>query len=153
MAGKQHVVRLSATQRAELTKRTNAGVGSARMLTRARILLLADAAGGGRRWTDRQIAEALGVSARTVARARATFVREGVDRALTRRRPRITTPRRLDGVGEAYLIATACSPAPAGRARWTLQLLADQLVALAVVPGICPETVRTTLKKTSSSRG
>ncbi len=61
--------------------------------------------------------------------------------------------RALDGNGEAHLVALACSAAPDGRARWSLRLLADELVRLEVVDGISHETVRRTLKKTTSSRG
>ena len=76
----------------------------------------------------------------------------GLDAALWRRRPP-ARPRKLDGAGEAHLIAVACSAPPTGRKRWTLRLLADKLVALEVVDAICPETVRLTLKKTNSSPG
>ena len=62
-------------------------------------------------------------------------------------------PRKLDGAAEARLVALACSAPPAGRARWTLRLLADRLVELDVVESVCPETVRQTLKKTCSSPG
>jgi hypothetical protein len=84
---------------------------------------------------------------------RRAWVCDGAAAAIQRKRPAVRTPRKLDGAGEAHLIALACSPPPDGRTRWTLQLLADNLVALAVVEGIAPNTVRATLKKTNSSPG
>jgi hypothetical protein len=153
MAGKQHVVRLRPDERAELKRLISAGTAPARQLARARILLKADAGASGPRLSDRQVATAVEVSARTVARVRADFTTGGLTRALARRKPRRTYARRLDGAAEAHLIALSCAPPPAGRAHWTLRLLADRLVALELVDHVCPETVRATLKKTSSSRG
>lgn len=146
-----HRIRLGPAQRAELLALTQAGIAPAR--AQARILLKADQGPDGPGWTDARIAEALETSARTVARVRRTWVVEGAAAAIRRKRPRVRTPRRLDGRGEAFLIATACSPAPAGRARWTLRLLADKLVELEIVEGIAPNTIRATLKKTGSNRG
>ena len=149
----QHMVRLTAEERAELHAFVAAGVAPARALQRARILLKADRAAGGRAWTDVAIAEALDVSSRTVARVRADWATGGVARALARKAPNRVYARRLDGAAEAQLIALACSPPPAGHVHWTVRLLADRLVELKVVPAIAPETVRLTLKKTRSSRG
>jgi transposase len=87
-----------------------------------------------------------------VARVRRRWAEGGLDDAL-RRRPTGPRARKLDGAQEARLIALACSAPPAGRARWSLRLLAERLVELEVVAGIAPNTVRTVLKKTSSSRG
>lgn len=153
MPAKQHLVRLDAAQRAELTQEISAGTTPARQLTRARILLKADAGAAGPRWSDARIAEAVETSARTVARVRAAFVDGGLARAVTRQRPRVTTPFRLDAAAETRLVALACSAPPAGRGSWSLRLLADHLVELEIVDGISPETVRATLKKTTSSRG
>jgi len=84
---------------------------------------------------------------------RRRFVLEGLEAALERKKQaRPSRARKLDGEGEARLIALACSTPPAGRDRWTLQLLADELVRLEVVDTICPQTVRRTLKKTPCSR-
>jgi transposase len=149
---KLHIVTLAAEQRATLEALTHAGRSPARAQTRARILLKADQGAEGPGWTDARIAEALETSMRTVTRVRRAWVREGAA-AIERKRPRVRTPRKLDGAGEAYLIATACSPAPQGRARWTLLLLADRLVEMAIVEGIASNTVRSTLKKTSSNPG
>src|SRR4029078_11228516 len=81
------------------------------------------------------------------------FVEEGIEAALYRKKPTGRLYRKHDGDQEARLVAVACSTPPAGRAHWTLQLLADQLVALKVVDSISGECVRTTLKKTNSNRG
>jgi Homeodomain-like domain len=148
---KQHVVRLEDEERIALEAMIRAGVAPARRLTRARILLKADAGGAGPRWPDAQIAEAVEASPRTVARVRADFCARGLDQTLQRRPPTRVYRRKLDGHAEARLVQLACSDAPAGQARWSLRLLAARLVALDVVDGIAPETVRQTLKKMSSS--
>jgi hypothetical protein len=150
---KQHVVRLSAGDRAVLEQLIRAGVAPARRLTRARILLKADAGRTGPRWTDARIAEAVEASPRTVARVRADFCAHGLEPTLQRQRPVRVYVRKLDGADEAHLVALACSAPPAGHARWSLRLLTTRLVELEIVDGISPETVRQTLKKTSSSRG
>jgi transposase len=123
------------------------------VLTHARILLKADASNGGPGWDDEAIATALDCGTRTVARVRKTFVEGDLDAAVHRKKPTGRRYRKLDGEQEARLIALACSPAPEGRGRWTLKLLADRLVELEVVETISDETVRRTLKKTNSSRG
>ena len=89
----------------------------------------------------------------TVHRVRQAFVEEGLEAALYRKKPSNRQYRKLDGDQEARLVVLACSKPPAGRARWTMQLLADQLVVMKVVDAISGECVRTTLKKTTSSRG
>ncbi len=149
---KRYIVRLDVTERAVLTDLISTGVAAARTLTHARILLKADQGPDGPGWTDVQIAAALDVSVSTIERVREALVTAGPDAALWRRRPPVR-PRKLDGAGEAHLVALACSTPPDGRARWTMRLLAEGLVELAVVEAICPETVRLTLKKTASSRG
>jgi transposase len=116
-------------------------------------LLKADVGAGSRRWTDTEIAEALDTSAATVHRVRQAFVEQGLEAALSRKRPTGRQYRQLDGAQEAQLIAVTCSAPPTGRARWTLKLLADKLVALDIVDTISPECVRTTLKKTRSNHG
>ncbi|MEI2616282.1 MAG: helix-turn-helix domain-containing protein [Thermomicrobiales bacterium] len=153
MSNKQHVVRLTAAERTELRQLIETGSAHARRLKRARILLKADASIAGPRWTDVQIAEALECSPRTVARLRERCCREGLAASLGRRPSTRVYRRRFDGAAEARLTTLACSPAPAGAARWTLRLLADTVVEQEIVPQVCPETVRMTLKKTSSSRG
>jgi transposase len=103
--------------------------------------------------TDEQIAEAVEVNRSTVERVRMRCVEEGVEAALRPRPSRQLHPRKLDGVQEARLVTLACSPAPKGRGRWSLRLLADKLVELEIVDDISHETVRQTLKKTNSSLG
>ena len=151
---KKYLVTLTPDERDGLTGLLAAGKAAAQKLTHARILLKADQADGGPAWIDDQIADALEVSVATVERVRERFVEDGLDAALSRKKPaKPSRMRVLDGAGEARLIALACSPAPGGRAVWTLKMLADKLVELEVVGSICPETVRQTLKKTRSSRG
>ncbi len=99
------------------------------------------------------IADALEVHPATVARVRQQYVTAGLEAALHRKAPDRLYQRKLDGDQEAHLIALACSAPPEGRQRWTLQLLAERLVALEVVDTVSHETVRQTLKQTSSSRG
>jgi transposase len=149
---KLHRIALTPDQRADLLALTQTGAAPARVQTRARILLKADQGPAGPAWTDARIAEALETSVRTVARLRRAWVEAGAT-ALARKRPRVRTPRKLDGAGEAHLVALTCSPAPAGRTRWTLQLLADKLVGREIVDGIAPNTGRTTPKKPVATRG
>lgn len=149
----KYAVALTEVERAQLRTLVGSGVAPARMLTRARILLKADQGEGGAAWADAAIAGALEVHPTTVARIRRQFVEQGLEAALTRKRPDRVYARKLDGVGEAHLVAVACSDPPAGRERWTLRLLADELVRLEVVEAVSYETVRRTLQQTSSNRG
>ncbi len=139
---------LTEDQRAELRGLVGSGTAPARMLTRARILLKADHGEGGPGWSDAAIAGALDVNPSTVLRVRRQFVGEGLTTTLERKRPDRVYTRALDGDQEARLIAVACSATPDGADRWSLRLLADELVRLEVVPAISHETVRRTLKKT-----
>jgi transposase len=146
------IVRLTTDQRAALEDVVHTGACSAHTARRARILLKADADGPDP-WADERIAEALDVSRMTVMRVRQQFVADGFDAALHRQKPTGRQYRKLDGQQEARLVALACSEAPDGHARWTMKLLADQLVELQVVESIDPATVWRTLQKTTSSRG
>ncbi len=150
---KKYHVELTPEQRQTLETLIRKGQSPARTQTHARILLKADRTEGAPAWTDDQIAEACEVSRPTVERVRRTFVTVGLDAALHRRRPQRVYQRKLDGAQEAQLVALTCSAPPEGQERWSLRLLAQRLVELEVVDGIAPETVRTTLKKTNSSRG
>ena len=138
---KKYTVRLSAEERGvcqEIVKR----------LKRAQILLKADVTGP--EWSDMKIAEAYDCRVQTVETVRKRLVTEGFEVALERKkRSTAPTPHKLDGVAEAKLIAMRLGKPPAGYGRWSLQLLADELVALEAVASICPETVRKTLKKTA----
>jgi transposase len=149
----KYIVRLSTSEREALEGLVNKGKVAAAKRKRAHILLKADANAGGPAWTDEQIAEALDVSVATIHRTRQAYVAQGLAVSLERQRPTGRQFRKLDGAQEARLVAIACSPAPEGYARWTLTLLADKLVTLEIVEAIGKETVRRTLKKTTSSRG
>jgi hypothetical protein len=139
MPAKRFVVALTADERDQLEALTRSGKRSARTVTRARILLLTDQGESGPAWEDRRVAE----------RVRERFVSEGLDDALTHKKP-ANAPRErvLDGAAEARLIALACSATPDGRKAWTLRMLADKLVELEVVDAVSYETVRRALKKT-----
>jgi transposase len=151
---KKYKVTLTAEERQQLSDLIAAGKAAARKLAHARILLKADAAPGGPAWADARIAEALEVGTATIERVRQRFVEQGLEAALGRKKQdRPSRPRKLDGRAEARLIALACSAPPDGRKEWTMQLLADKLVELAVVDAVCDEAVRRALKKTRSSRG
>ena len=149
----KYVVRLTAEEREQLLALVNTGRAAAVKLLHARILLKADVGDGNRHWTDAAIADALDTSEATVQRVRQSFVAQGLEAAISRKRPTGRQYHKLDGAQEAQLIAIACSVPPEGRERWTLTLLADKLVALDIVDCISPECVRTTLKKTSSNHG
>ena len=147
-------VRLTGEQRERLEDITRNGNNSARRIMHARVLLRSDEDHPRGRYTDAQIARHQGVSERTVGRVRTTFVRHGEAVALERKvRQSPPVPPKLDGAAEASLVAICCSPPPAGRARWTMSLLAGELVGRGVVVSICKETVRSALKKTSCGRG
>ena len=129
------------------------GKHPAQKLLKPRILLKADASDAGESWSDSQIAAALETSVDTVARTRQRLVEEGFEAALTRKHSPNPARRHIfDGAAEARLIALACSKAPAGRARWTLQLLEEKVVELKIVERASDNTIGRTLKKTFSSR-
>jgi len=140
---KKYIVDLSSEEHEQLQNLVRRGQAGARRITRARILLQAHQ---GR--TDQEIAQALAVGIRTVERTRERFVKEGLDAALTERARRGGRPK-LSGQEEAHLVALVCSAPPAGRARWSLRLLADKVVEWGWCASISHETVRQTLKKTS----
>jgi hypothetical protein len=145
----KYAVYLAEAERARLHTLIGSGAASARLLTHARILLKANRGEGGPGWTDAAIAGALEVHPTTVGRVRREYVEAGLDAALTRKPPERIYERRLDGAGEARLIALACGTPPAGRTRWTLRLLAEELVRLDVVEAVSHETVRRTLEQTT----
>jgi len=148
---KTHVIQLTAEERAELEQWIHCGRRSARSQTHARILLKADTGPHGPGWSDSQICEAFEVSPSSVYRVRKRFVQEGLPAALNQRTSSRPRRRLLDGEQEARLVALACSSPPEGHSRWTLHLLADRMVTLEYIESISYETVRRTLKKTSSS--
>ena len=147
MVREKYGVRLEPEQRDRLEHLVRAGKSSARVTTRARILLKTDDG-----WFAPQVAQALDVVEGTVYRIKRRFAEAGVEGVL-RDRTQAHRYRKLDDRGEAHLIALACSPAPEGHAHWTLRLLAGKVVELGLAPALSHETVRLRLKKTSSNRG
>lgn len=143
----KYIVDLTAAEQAELCHLIKQGKPSARKVARAHMLL--HAAEGA---SDEEIAATLRVGLSTVHRTRQRFVEEGLAHALTERR-RPGTRQKLDGKQEAFVVALACSTPPMGRQRWTMQLLADRLVALQLVEAVSDETVRRVRKKTTASHG
>jgi transposase len=150
---KKYVVTLTEEERQMLREMVSRGKSAARKLTHARVLLKADQSEGGPSWEDAAIAQGLEVGMATVERVRKRFVEEGLEAVLDRRRSQRQYQHRLDGDGEAHLIALACSEAPEGRSRWTLRLLANRMVALEYVQKLSKDTVHRTLKKTNLSLG
>ena len=152
VAVKKYVVRLSGEERARLEEFIGKGKRAAHLSTRARILLKADVSEAGDGWSDSRIAQALDTSIATVERARRLLVEEGFEAVLTRKsNPNSARRRIFDGEAEAKLIALACGPAPAGRAKWTLRLLEEKVVELQIVESASDNTIGRTLKKTFSS--
>lgn len=146
-------VTLDAEEREALERLVSAGKAASRKSAHARILLLADASDGAGH-TDDEIVAALGTSSLTIARVRKRFVIEGVPAAID---PRPQPPRpdkiKIKGDIEQRLVELACTDPPRGRCRWTLRLLADEVVVLGLADSISTETVRQALKKTISSPG
>ena len=153
IAVKKYVVRLSPEERERLEALLRGGRHPAQRLTKARILLKADAGEAGEAWSDSQIAKALNTSLATIARTRQQLVEEGFEAVLTRKHsPNSARKRIFDGAAEAKLIALTLSAPPKGRARWTLSLLEDKVVELNIVAKASDNTIGRTLKKTFSGR-
>jgi len=145
---------LSDEDRAHFESLARADGTPARAARRARVLLHADQAHPEGQRSDTWIAEALGMHFNTVARIRRQYVSGGEQAALNRkRRTTPPVPPKVDGVVEAHIVAICCSPAPEGRTRWTMQLIADELKARSLVTSISAETVRLVSKKTNCSLG
>ena len=144
----KYVVRLTQNERDDLLSLIKTGKASAAKLTHARIILATDENNTDQPKIDTEVAKELHVSSKTVARTRQRFVEEGLESALSRKPHSNTRPRKIDGEQEAHLIALSCSNPPDGRARWTLKLLASQLIELEIVDSISPATVSRVLKKT-----
>ena len=148
-----YVVKLSEEERQYLEKLTSSGMLPVRMLKRAQILLKSDNGAQGPNWTYERVRQAFDVTQVTIAHVRKSYVEEGLQAALSRKLPRREYKRRLDGEGEARLIALACSEPPTGFQRWSLRLLRDRFVRLGHVGTISHETIRAALKKTNLSLG
>ena len=146
----KYKVVLNEEQRQHLEKITSSGRVPARQMKRAQILLKSDVQAV---WSYEQIMKAFDVSAVTIAAVRKAFAEQGLEAALQRKKPDREYEHRLDGEGEAHLVALACSEPPSGRKRWSLRLLQDRFVKLGHVDEISYETIRRVLKKTNSSLG
>ena len=154
MPAKLYRVQLTKEERDDLKGIISKGKAAAHKQTHARILLLSDessTADGSKK--DKEIVRILSSSLRTVERVRQRFVEEGLDSAINPKPQTRYRSKKLDGAGEAFLVAAACSKAPEGQSDWTLQLLADRLVECNITDGISYETIRRTLKKTNLNRG
>ena len=158
MSTKKYRIRLTTDEQQELNALVSRGRAAAYKQTHARILLMSDESRSDGGMKDADITSALGVGQSTVERIRKRCVEEGVESALNRKKQLRRRQKRLDGEGEARLIAMAagnrrramaCGEPPEGRASWTLKLLADQLVECEIVETISTETVRQALKKTN----
>jgi transposase len=145
-------VTLTESERAHLEALTRHGKTGAKKFINARALLLCDAGPDGPAWVVADVAEALGVTSRTIEHLKKRFVEDGLEAALERKQ-RETPPRPIifDGEFEARLIALACSEVPKGHARWTVRLLADKAVELNFAPSVSIMTVHRLLKKTNFS--
>ena len=150
---KRYRVRLAEEEQQGLRSLVSKGRVAAYKQTHARILLLCDENQADGAMKDEEIARALKVGTATVERVRRRCVEEGLEATLGRKEQLNRRQKKLDGQGEAHLVALACSQPPQGRVSWTLQLLADQLVEWEIVESISTETVRQALKKTDSSPG
>ena len=144
---KKYIVRLSPEERAKLEDLVEKGKAAAYKRRHAQILLKADISEDGPGWPDKQISEAFDVSTRMVERMRQRLVEQGLEAALKRAKRNPARSQRLDGEQEAHLIALVCSEPPEGCARWTLRLLAEQMVELHYTDSVSHETVRQVLKK------
>jgi hypothetical protein len=149
----KYFVKLTETERSQLKEMISSGEASARQIRRAYILLKSDCSEEGPNWNYQAICEAYDVSSLTVYNVRKNYAEGGLKRAILRKKPDRVYERRLDGKGEAHLIALACGAPPDGYESWSLRLLQDRLIRLEVVESISHETIRQTLKKTSSNLG
>jgi len=144
------VVRLEAEERSGLEQLVRKGKAAAYKIRHAHVLLAVDESDAGAGLPDEQVARTLGIAVRSIESLRRRWVEEGMDLAIGgKKRERPSIEPMFDGRNEAKLIAVACGPKPKGRARWTLQLLAERVVELKIVEHCSRETVRRTLKKTS----
>ena len=156
MSAKKYIVTLNEEERAALEKVAPSTHRSVREKTRARILLLADTACSrqqGASLKDEEIARRLWVAPLTVSQIRKRACQRGAVESIEHKEQAKRKARKLDGGQEAQLIAVTCSAPPEGQKRWTLKLLRERLIEMEVVEEIGTETIRTTLKKISSSRG
>ena len=146
---KKYLVRLEAEERGQLEQLVRVGKAAVYRIRHANILLAVDESEAGPKLKDAEAAEAFGVAVRSIESLRKRFVEEGLDAALARKKQvRPSVEHMFDGEKEAKLIAIACGAKPEGRACWTLELLAERVVALRIVVCCSPQTIMRTLKKT-----
>lgn len=146
---KKWIVRLEAEERQQLEQLVGVGKAAAYKIRHANVLLAVDESEQGAGCKDEEVSRTLGVTVRSIEMLRRRFVEEGLEACLVhKKRGMPSVNRKFDGEKEAKLIALACGPVPKGRARWTLELLADQVVQLGIVESCGAETIRRTLKKT-----
>ena len=150
--GKRYIVTLNDSEKAELCELIAKGKTQGYRIKHAQILLALDEKESMQNWTREEICKAYKVNPSTVSQIAERFVKEGLESALGRKE-QLNRRRKVDGTVEAHIIAIACSAAPAGRERWTLQLIADELVRLGVVESISDTAVCNALKKTNLSLG
>lgn len=153
MPRKQHIVRLARDDRRTVWAMVRTGRRSAWSLQRARILLATDASADGRAQTDAQVALAVGVSPRTVARTRAAWAAQGLGCLTRKPQDRPSVPPKLTDAQTVQIAAVACTDPPPGYARWSLRLLTARIIELEIVDSVCVETVRRALQKGGSSHG
>ena len=150
--GIRYKVTLTNEEREYLEKFSKTGTKAARSVLKARALLLVDAGEAGPRLSEDLVSQATGLSCRPIERLKKRFIEDGLEAALERKhRETPPTPVKFDGDFEAHLIALACSDPPEGRTRWTVRLLAEKAVELAITDSVSPMTVCNTLKKTNFS--
>jgi transposase len=147
----RYKVTLTVEERAGLEALTRSGKTAARKFVHARALLLCDAGDNGPAWKVANVAEALGITSRSIEHMKRRFVEEGLDSALERKAHSKSRQVTFDGAFEARLTALACSSAPKGRSRWTVRLLAERVVELKIAPSVSTMTIQRVLKKTNLS--
>ena len=151
MKAPRYRVTLTQEERGQLEDMTRSGKTAASKFIHARALLLCDAGEHGNPWKVADVAEALGITTRTIEHLKERFVEEGIEAALVRK-PAVKAPKlTFDGSFDARLTALACLPAPPGRARWTVRLLAQRVVELKIAPKVSTMSIHRSLKKTNSS--
>jgi hypothetical protein len=149
----KYPVQLKDTERYQLKQLISAGIAPARKIRRAQILLKSDCSTDGPNWSYQAICTTFEISQPTVSKVRRAYFEGGLEAALDRKVPEREYERRLDGQGEAHLIALVCGEPPEGHERWTLRLLKKRMIELDYVENVSPETIRTTLKKMNLSLG
>jgi len=148
---KKYIVELTSQERSGLKDIIKAERMAVHKRRHARILLKADQGPQGPAWKDAGIANAFDCTIKSIERLRKRLVEHGLEVAMGHGNRGSYRAKKLDGVAEAHLIATACSSAPKGRNRWTVRLLADEMVSLGIVDSCSKSTVHNTLKKTNLS--